>query len=430
MRESIAFPFVLLVFTLLATVAPAAAQSFPRQENLADPASLPSQQSLPDPLLMLDGRKVDSREMWERERRPELKRLFQHYMYGYLPARPRTMNAVVEREDAKYFGGKATKREVALDSGGGRTIHLLCIFPNAKKQAPVFVCIAFCGTYAVVNDPTIPVPRGWMFPTKGVVNNVATEAGRGSQIDVWNIERTIDRGYGVALFYYGDVEPDNKESRDGARHSILRYSKNAHGPMDWGAVAAWAWGAQRVVDYLVKDPSVDKKRIAVVGHSRNGKAALVAGAFDERISLTISHQSGCGGAAPSRGTVGESVKAINTAFPHWFNANFKQFNDSPAQLPFDQHELVALCAPRAVLLSNAEKDTWANPAGQFDVLQAADPVYRFLGVEGLKAAEMPPMNTLVRSRLGYFIRPGEHSMKQVDWDAFLDFADAHWRKKK
>jgi hypothetical protein len=343
------------------------------------------------------------------------------------------MEAVVEREDTRYFGGRATKREVALKFGpaGTRPIHLLEILPNKRtRPAPVFVCIAFCGTYGAVNDPTIPLPDGWMYPVKGIENHRATEAGRGSQVDVWNIERSIDRGYGVALFYNGDVEPDDKDSRDGVRFHILRKGAGTLDALDWGAVAAWAWGAHRVVDYLVKDPNVDAKRIAVVGHSRNGKAALVAGAFDERISLVIPLQAGCGGTAPSRGTVGESVKQINTSFPHWFNANYKQFNDRPELLPFDQNALIALCAPRAVLLANAEQDTWANPHGQFEVLKAADLVYRLLGVEALASHTFPAMSTLMSSRLGYFIRPGVHSMTRADWDVFLDFADRQLGKPK
>jgi hypothetical protein len=148
---------------------------------------------------------------------------------------------------------------------------------------------------------------------------------------------------------------------------------------------------------------VDARRIAALGHSRNGKAALLAAAFDERIALPFPHQAGCGGSAPSRGKVGESVKAINSNFPHWFNAQSKQFNDAPERLPFDQNCLVALCAPRPVLFSAAEGDQWANPAGQFEVLQAADPVCRFLGVEGLAAKPMPLSRELVASRLGYFI---------------------------
>lgn len=436
MRES--FTFALLTLLIVAVVPMATAQVFPPIQKLPDPAYLQSQPGLPDPLVMFDGQKVEDKETWVRDRRPELKRLFQHYMYGYMPGRPK-MTTVVEREDRHYFSGKATKREVALKIGDARPIHVLVILPNHRtKPAPVFVCIAFCGTYAAVNDPTIPIPEGWMFPGKGVVKNRATEEGRGSAVDVWNIERTIDRGYGVALFYNGDVEPDDKSSRDGVRYHITRMTPSprrgetvgVRGELDWGAIAAWAWGAQRVVDYLVKDHDVDKKRIAVVGHSRNGKAALLAGAFDERIALTIPLQAGCGGTAPSRGTVGESVTRINTSFPHWFNSNFKQFNDRPELLPFDQHELIALCAPRPVLLSNAEEDTWANPHGQFEMLQAADPVYRLLGVEGLSAAAMPAMNMLVTSRLGYFIRPGAHSMTRTDWDAFLNFADKQLGKPR
>jgi hypothetical protein len=434
MRDATVLMLAGLVLLLCATVTSATAQTFSPIQSLPEPSSLPAQSGFPDPLVMLDGRKVEDRQMWERERRPELKRLFQHYMYGYMPGRPKKIEAVVEREDGQYFGGKATKREVMLKVGpeGTRPIYVLLVLPNKRtKPAPVFVGIAFVGNYAVVNDPTIPVAEGWMYPNrKGVVKNRATEAGRGSMVDTWNIERTIDRGYGVALFYNGDVEPDDKSSTEGVRHRILRKGKSAHDPLDWGAVAAWAWGSQRVVDYLANDRDVDRKRIAVVGHSRNGKAALLAGAFDERISLVIPLQAGCGGTAPSRGTVGESVRQINTSFPHWFNANFKAFNDGPDLLPFDQHALVALCAPRPVLFANAEQDTWANPAGQFEVLKAADPVYRLLGVEGISTEAMPPMNTLVTSRLGYFIRPGEHAMQRVDWDAFLDYADAQWGKRR
>jgi hypothetical protein len=156
---------------------------------------------------------------------------------------------------------------------------------------------------------------------------------------------------------------------------------------------------------------------------------LLAAAFDERIALTIPHQAGCGGTAPSRGKIGESVERINAGFPHWFNAEFKKFNEAPDRLPFDQHCLVALCAPRPVLFSNAQEDQWANPSGQFEVLQAADPVYRFLGVEGLAANQMPPMRHLVESRLGYYIREGKHSMTADDWAVFLKFADHHWGRQ-
>jgi hypothetical protein len=178
----------------------------------------------------------------------------------------------------------------------------------------------------------------------------------------------------------------------------------------------------------VTDPAVDAHRIAALGHSRNGKTALLAAAFDERIAMAFPHQAGCGGSAPSRSKTGESVKAINTRFPHWFNARFKEFNDAPERLPFDQECLVALCAPRPVLFSAAEGDQWSNPAGQFQVLQAAASVYQLFGVEGLTAKEMPPLRQLVGSRLGYYIREGKHSMTVDDWRAFMDFADKQWNR--
>jgi hypothetical protein len=197
------------------------------------------------------------------------------------------------------------------------------------------------------------------------------------------------------------------------------------GPHDWGTIAAWAWSIHRAVDYLVTDEDLDKHRIAVVGHSRLGKTALLAAAFDERIALAIPLQAGCGGTAPSRGKIGESVKQINDQFPHWLNATFKEFNAHPDRLPFDQHCLVALVALRPVLLSNAIEDTWANPEGQFQVLQAADPVYRLLKAGGLEARQMPEPGKLVNSTLGYYIRPGKHSMGPEDWMVFRMFADKH-----
>ena len=228
----------------------------------------------------------------------------------------------------------------------------------------------------------------------------------------------------MATAYNGEIQPDNPEARGGVR-DFFHGSANTNDY--WGTIAAWAWGLHRIVDYLERDRDIDKHRIAVVGHSRLGKAALVAGAFDERISIAIPLQAGCGGTAPSRSNVGESVKQINDKFPHWFCAEFKKFNDVPHRLPFDQHCLIALCAPRPVLLSNATEDSWANPAGQFEMLKLADPVYRLYKTDGLAVNQMPETGKLVDSTLGYFIRPGKHSMTKEDWKAFIDFADKHWR---
>jgi len=396
-----------------------------------EPAKLPSEPDFPDPLVMLNGERVQTKDDWTKKRRPELKTLFQHYMYGYMPDAPE-IKATVEREDKKYFGGKATKREVTIAFGppGTPKIHLLLVIPNKrKKAAPVFVGMNFHGNYTLVDDATVPLPTMWVpNGTKGVKDNKANDAGRGSEIYGWVLEDVIDRGYAVATFYCGDVDPDRLDKREGIQAHLLKKGQTKPDPNDWGTIAAWAWGIMRAVDYLVTDGDLDKNRIAVVGHSRLGKTALLAGAFDERIALVIPHQAGCGGTAPSRGKVGESVKRINTSFPHWFNANFKEFNDQVERLPFDQHCLIALCAPRPVLLTNAVEDTWANPDGQFQMLQAADPVYRFLGAEGLEAKKMPESEKLIDSNLGYYIRPGKHSMGKEDWKVFLEFADKHFGK--
>ena len=229
----------------------------------------------------------------------------------------------------------------------------------------------------------------------------------------------------MATFYYGDVAPDRAGSSAGSIQPYFRRKGETPGPHDWGTIAAWAWGLHRAVDYVVTDGDLDKKRIAVVGHSRLGKSALLAAAFDDRIALAIPHQAGCGGTAPSRGHVGESVKQINDRFPYWFDDTFKEFNNQPERLPFDQNCLVARMAPRPVLFTNAVEDTWANPAGQLEVLRAADPVYRFLQAGGLEAKQMPEPGQLIDSTLGYHIRPGGHAMTPEDWKVFLAFADKH-----
>jgi hypothetical protein len=382
---------------------------------------------------MLDGQRITTPEQWKQLRRPELKALFQHYMYGVPPPAPRKLRTQVERTDPRAFGGKATLKQITIAFGPPETppIHLLLVVPNTRKgPAPIFLGMNFCGNHAVVTDPAVPLPTMWMYPNyPGVKDNRATDAGRGSQVDTWAIEQSVDRGYAVATFYNGDIDPDRPDRRDGIQPH-LRPAGAKPGPHDWGTIAAWVWGVQRGVDYLVTDADIDPHRIDVVGHSRLGKTALLAGAFDERIALVIPHQAGCGGTAPSRGTVGESVKQINDHFPHWFDGTFKEFKEHPDRLPFDQHCLVALCAPRPVLLSNAVEDTWANPAGQFEVLKAADPVYRLLGVGGLETKEMPPPGQVSPGRLGYFIRPGKHSMTTADWKVFLDYADRQGLSKR
>jgi len=417
--------------SLTTAAAPAAEPYVPEPAKLPDVLLLlPTLSGLPDPLRFFEGPPVETAEAWTEKRRPELKTLFQHYMYGYMPPPPDNLRGTVERIDKNFFGGKATKKEVTIRFGAPTTpaIHLLLVVPNQRSApAPAFVGLNFGGNHLLVADPKVGLPETWLpenFP--GVKDHRATEAGRGAEIETWQAEANIDRGYALATFYCGDVDPDRNDFTDGVHPHYFRPGQTAPAPHDWGTIAGWAWGLSRAVDYLVTDPDIDARRIAAVGHSRLGKTALLAAAFDERIALTIPHQAGCGGSAPSRGPASnriESVERINRVFPHWFNDVFPQFNQDVRRLPFDQHCLIALVAPRPVLLSNALEDQWANPAGQFEMLVAADPVYRLLGYEGLPVREPPPVGQLLDGRLGYFVRPGKHSMNREDWEVFWKFAD-------
>jgi len=425
------------IIALLALSLVAACSSESRQEpkrDFADVATLPSHPGLPDPLVMLDGRKVETREQWEKERKPELRALFQHYMYGHLP--PKTeLRATVRRTDPKAFGGRATLSEVSLALGDGPKFEVLLVVPNQRTgPSPVFLGLNFSGNHAIVADPAVAIPTTWMRQGKddSVVNNRATEKGRGKAVGTWALEQSIDRGYAVATCYYGDIFADKADMNDGVYKHFQQPSAGQKSPGDAGsgAISMWAWGLHRIIDYLVTVPELDKSRIAVTGHSRLGKTALLAAAFDERIALAIPHQAGCGGTGPSRSKnpKAETVKIINNAFPHWFDDNFKKFNESVDRIPFDQHCLVALCAPRPVLYTNGIEDQWANPDGQFEMLKAATPVYKLLGVEGLGATEVPPLGKLVDSRLGYYVRTGPHVSDPDYWKTFLDYADRYFKR--
>ena len=419
---------------LVLLIALAGCQSPPKQTSHPEAAALPPRPDLPDPLITADGSRVTSRSQWYRHRRPELKDLFAHYMYGAIPPKPDQVLVTRAEEYRNFLDGKATLKLLRLSTGpvGAPQIDLMLVIPNQRSEpSPVFLAMNFCGNHALTADPRVPLAKTWLGSgCAGCKNGAATEAARGSQAKDWPLAEIVNRGYALAAFYSGDVDSDRGDVSTGVYQWLAAGDPGRNNPTNRGTIAAWAWGFQRCVDYLVTDKALNPNRIAAVGHSRNGKTALLAAAYDERIAIAFPHQAGCGGSAPSRGKTGESVKAINDRFPHWFNGEFKKFNEAPESLPFDQNGLVALCAPRPVLFSAAQEDQWANPAGQFQVLQAADPVYRFLGVEGLAATEMPPHGKLVTSRLGYYIREGKHSMTAGDWNVFMDFAEAQWRTGK
>jgi len=314
-------------------------------------------------------------------------------------------------------------------------INVLLVLPtNATPPVPVILAINFCGNHAVTDDPRVPLPTGFVYPKcKGVENAHATEVGRNAGTEAWPkhvypLTLLLSRGYAFATFSGGDVDPDQPEIHEGVyawlsspEHATATRAKQG------GSLSAWAFGFHRVVDALLTIPEIDGQRIAILGHSRQGKAALWAAATDERIALLIAHQAGMGGTAPNRGTQGETPTILTRKYPYWFSPRYAELGTDPVQMAYDQNALVALCAPRPVLLSNGEADLAMNPPGQFGVLRNPEAIYRLHGVVGLGRASAPVSGAVVGDRLGYFLRPGGHRLLPVDFMAFLDFADRHFR---
>jgi hypothetical protein len=383
--------------------------------------------TLPDVLTAVDGSKVTDVKTWETRRRPELLGLFADHMHGRTPAGEVAVREErMRREPA--LAGRAIRKQVRLvfeRNGVKRHVDVLMYLPaEARGPVPAFLGLNFHGNHTVHADPGINLPTGWVanIPAEGLTNNVASERLRGYQESRWQVEKLIGRGYAVVTAYYGDFFPDHAEGR---ADSVIALYQSDVTPTDWNAVGAWAWGLSRLADYLAKSGDIDMKRLALHGHSRLGKAALWAGAQDERFALVIANDSGEGGAALARRWFGETTKRINASFPHWFSGAFKRYDDREATLPFDQHALLALIAPRPLYIASATDDLWADPTGEFLSAYHAGPVYALYGKAGVGRATPPAPDQPVGDVVAYHRRTGEHDIKAYDWDRYLDFAERH-----
>lgn len=363
--------------------------------------------TLPDPLRPSGGGAIATPAAWA-ARRSEILDLFRANVYGRRPGRPDSLRFETLEEDARALDGAATLRRIAIHStqqGRSHSFELLLLLPNRPLgKAPVFL----------------------------LLNNRApsnTDPTRVTKSEFWPAEEVIGRGFGIAAIQNNQLAPDDAARyREGAIRLFEGDSAGARAGDAWAALAAWGWGASRAMDYFETDPGVDASRVAVLGHSRGGKAALWAGAEDERFALVISNESGEGGAALARRNYGETTARITTSFPHWFAPRYAEFGGREAELPVDQHMLVALMAPRAVYVASADEDLWADPRGEFLSLVNASPVFALWGNPVAGEREMPALGQAAHfGRLGYHVRPGGHDLTTFDWMRFLDFAETLWR---
>lgn len=364
---------------------------------------------LPDPLILANGIRVTSSAMWRQERRPEILELFRTHVYGRMPVgRPDGLRFETLEQTRGVMQGAATRKQVRISyqgPGGQGAIKLVLFVPEQVKPAPCFLLIC----------------------NRGPTNIDATRA---IKSPFWPAEQIIARGYAAAAFLNADVDPDFHDGFTNGVHGIFDPPGVKRSPEAWGTIAAWAWGASRVMDYLVTDPDIDAQRVAVIGHSRGGKTALWAGAEDERFAFVISNDSGCGGAALARRRQpkAETLAAINRSFPHWFCENYQRYSGREDDLPVDQHMLAALIAPRLLSIASATEDLWADPEGEFLSGREASPVYRLFGKEGLQAERQPPPDTpLQEGSIGYHLRTGKHGLTEHDWKCYMDFADRRWK---
>jgi hypothetical protein len=310
------------------------------------------------------------------------------------------------------------RRQVTIrftkDPQGPKMDLLIYVPAAARKPVPLLLGIGFsANSNTVKDDPGVRAGEIWGRDHKKVPAN------QGRSFGGTNVVRLLDAGFGFAAFYYGDVDPDFAEGKPFGVRAVY--------PGTWGAISAWAWGISRAIDYLETDPAVDARRIAITGVSRLGKTVMWAGAHDTRIAMVIASCSGEGGAALSRRNYGETIGHLTapSRYPYQFAANYAKYAEHVDRFPVDANMLVALIAPRPVLLQTGNTDYWSDPKGEFLAAVAAEPVYKLLGKQGLGTTEMPAAGQPVLHTIGYLMHDGGHGTIPSDWDTYLAFMKMH-----
>ena len=415
-------PFLPLIISCL-IVCYTSAQTIPSN---TDESKVPKY-TLPDVLQTTNGNQVLNANEWKKIQRPYIYHLYEEIQFGRYPSKKMALRFRVLEMDATTFDGLATRKQIRIylkATDSSQYVDVLLYFPNSKKQRiPVFLGLNFFGNQAVQYDKHILLTHKWISSkVKGSINNRATDSTRGIESSQWPIKEILSKGYAVATAYCGDLEPDFPEGWKTGIRTTLQNDLQIK-PEEWTAMGAWAFGLSTIVDYLEKDAVIDAKKIALIGHSRLGKAVLWAAASDQRFALVISNESGEGGAALSKRWYGETVKIITEKFPHWFMPRYKAYGDNIEALPIDGHMLLSLIAPRPLYVASAEGDTWSDPKGEFLSALEASKVYALFDVKGIDETEIPGLQHPVGKTVRYHIRAGKHDVTIYDWQQYLQFAD-------
>lgn len=375
---------------------------------------------------------VETAYEWERERVPALREAFEAHVYGAMPDAHALEVQGRNVLDEAAFGGAGQLVEYALQADaifGGetrktQTFYMDVLTPLGDANAPIILMQTFCPRWNTIPHPAVSrADDAWDCGGSGLAAGAMTYV-FGRYIATPPIEEILARGYAIATIFPSEFAPD---SRKEGLAELERLSRGRDASdQRWGAIAAWAWGYSLMIDALTRDDELKPAQFIAWGHSRYAKAALLAAAFDQRIDGVIAHQSGTGGASLNRDKKGESVRSMTANYPHWFARSYADYAGRENDMPVDQHQLLALIAPRPVLLGNARRDVWSDPNGAFRAATGADPVYELYGAEGLDQERLDQWRPA--AGLAFWLRPGTHGVVKEDWPAFLEFLDAHFKR--